>query len=198
VALADLQRRYDELSGAQSSDGDYPDLREIIMGNFRDQEEKAAKQKKFNAWMSVAKGGAAALASRSPDALSAIGEGASEGLGSFTKAQNIGVVQEGQSIQRALDLARIESDASASDAPMTFQEFLDKVWIDMIKNIPDLQTTMMTMTHEQKMDLAFEAYSASYGRLPGQRREVRRPHSMGQLNQEARDRAITARAATGG
>ena len=196
VALADLQKKYDELLGAQSSDGDYPDLREIIMGNFRDQEEKAAKQKKFNAWMSVAKGGAAALASGDPYALGAIGKGAQEGLGSFSAAQNVDIAQRGKSLDRALYLANV--NASASNAPMTFQEFLDKVWIQMVKDDPML---VLNMTHDQKMDLAFQTYSESYGRLPGQRRGVsRRAMNTGQLDAtvERRNAAGSARAATGG
>jgi hypothetical protein len=172
------------------------DLQSLIMKSIQGDPEEELRQKKFNAWMSVAKGGAAALASGDPYALGAIGKGAQEGLGSFSAAQNVDIAQRGKSLDRAIDLAAV--NAAASNAPMTFQEFLDKIWIDMISKDPKLSTTVFAMPHDEQMDFAFETYSNSYGRLPGQRREGRRPHSMGQLNQEARDRAITARAATGG
>ena len=169
------------------------DLQSLIMKSIQGDPEEELKQKKFNAWQALAMGGAAAMGSGDPSALGAIGKGAQAGLGSFATAQNVDIAQRGKSLDRAILLADVE--ASASNAPMTFQEFLDKIWIQMVKDDPML---VLGKTHDQKMDLAFETYSNSYGRLPGQRREGRRPHSVDQLNEIARGRAITAREATRG
>ena len=163
-ALADLQRRYDELSGAQSSDGDYQSLNEIIMNSIRGDPEKELAQKKFNAWQALAMGGAAAMGSGDPSALGAIGKGAQEGLGSFATAQNVDIAQRGKSLDRAIQLADVEARSREKSSPPTFLEWQKDTWPKLAKEMGFVMETM-GMDAEALIELQKSVYEKSYGRM---------------------------------
>lgn len=159
-------------------------LSEILLAKIQGDPAEELRKKKFNAWQALAMGGAKAMASHSPYALSALGEGAAGGLSSFATAQNVDQAQEGRSLDRAIEMAKV---LSTEDGPKTFLEWQEQTWPKLAKEMGFMMETL-GKDPEALIKLQREIYEMSYGPMLR-----RRGAAMGNATLEALAKSLNVR-----